>query len=43
MSKVIYPTTRMFRCPRCRHIVRHILYNYEFGIYKCPICGNLHA
>lgn len=41
-SKRIYPVTRTILCPRCRQVVRHILYDYDYNIYKCTNCGNLH-
>lgn len=42
-KKKIYPITKTMKCPRCRQITKHILYNYEYAIYKCTQCGNIHA
>lgn len=41
MSKTVYPITKTFICPRCKQRVKHILYNYEYSIYKCTQCGNI--
>lgn len=43
MKKVIYASTRNIKCPRCRQVTKHILYNYQYEIYKCTQCGNVHV
>ena len=43
MKKVIYPITKVLRCPKCGQIVKHTLYDEKYAIYKCSNCNNLHA
>lgn len=43
MSKVIYPSTKVIKCPRCRQTVKHTLFDYKYAIYKCTQCGNIHV
>ena len=42
-KETIYPVTRTLLCPRCRQRGKHVLYVPEYAIYKCIICGNIHA
>ena len=41
--ETVYPITKTLLCPRCRQIGKHTLYVTEYSIYKCTICGNIHA
>lgn len=43
MNKTVYPSTKNIKCPRCGNITKHILYDYEYAIYKCTKCGNIHS
>lgn len=38
-----YAATKTIRCPRCRLISKHKLVDYNYAIYKCEKCGNVHV
>lgn len=42
-KEMVYPITKTLVCPRCRQRGKHTLYVTEYAIYKCTICGNIHA
>lgn len=42
-KEMVYPITKTLLCPRCRQRGKHTLYVPEYAIYKCTICGNIHA
>lgn len=42
-SKKVYSYARDMKCPRCKCVTRHFLFDAEYGIYKCSICKNIHA
>lgn len=43
MKKVMYPITKTMTCPRCKRKCRHVLYDYNYNIYKCTECNDIHA
>ena len=43
MTKPIYPVIMQIVCPRCGNHTEHILYDYNYTIYQCTKCGNIHA
>lgn len=38
-----YAKLKINKCPRCQYIVKHILFDYNYKIYKCTKCGNIHV
>lgn len=42
-SKIIYAGSRQLKCPICNRITEHILFDYNYRLYKCVQCNNVHA
>lgn len=38
-----FPSVKVCKCPRCQLTTKQILFDYNYGIYKCSKCGNIHA
>lgn len=38
-----YAATKTCQCPRCRIISKHTLVDFNYAIYKCEKCGNVHV
>ena len=41
-NKRIYSAVKVMKCPRCRQVTKHKLYDYKYLIYKCTQCNNIH-
>lgn len=37
-----YTPTKLSKCPKCKQLARQDLFNYNYVIYKCSKCGNIH-
>ena len=38
-----YAKVKLGKCPRCQCTVKQTLLDYNYAIYKCTKCGNIHA
>lgn len=38
-----YAKVKLGKCPRCQCTVKQALFDYNYAIYKCTKCGNIHA
>lgn len=39
----VYESVKFMRCTRCGMETNHTLYDYENKLYKCNVCGSIHA
>lgn len=38
-----YTKIKLEKCPRCQYTAKQTLFDYNYAIYKCIKCGNIHA
>lgn len=46
MNKISIPKyegIKLIKCPICQCLTEHTLFDYEYTIYKCTKCNNIHA
>lgn len=37
-----YTPTKIGKCPKCKQTVIQYLFDYNYAIYKCSKCSNIH-
>jgi ribosomal protein L37AE/L43A len=41
--KIIYVSAKIARCPKCKQLTEQDLFDYNYSIYKCSKCNNIHS
>lgn len=41
--KKVYESVKLVNCTRCGRETSHTLFDYDNRLYKCNVCGTIHA
>lgn len=41
--KKVYESVKVMNCTRCGRDTNHTLFDYDNRLYKCNVCGTVHA
>lgn len=41
--KKVYESVKLMNCTRCGIETGHTLFDYDIKLYKCNVCGAIHA